>query len=269
MNWQSFILSRSLPIVFGLSSSVMAANAPGTSAKDLAAELAARQEGSAYVRLRLEVKQPDGAAKETLQLQVKQRRTKTGTDVVYQVLWPKERKGESVLLRQAEGHGISGTHFTPPNNLQSLSASQLNQPIFDSDLSYADVIEDPYSWPNQRITGTESLNGVSCTVLESKPDNGESIYGKVISWIDPNRLVPMRIEKYLPGGQLAVRIDSTHISTDDKKQPIPAYLSVRNPRKDSVTEVDGSRIKHDVAFADRDFTPEGLKEISTQTNTAE
>jgi Outer membrane lipoprotein-sorting protein len=266
MNWQSFILSRSLLIIFGLTSSVVAANTAGTSAKDLAAELAARQEGSAYVRLRFEV---NGTAKETLQLQVKQRRTKTGTDIVYQVLWPKERKGESVLLHQAEGHAIRGTHFTPPDNLQSLSASQLNQPIFDSALSYADVIEDPFSWPDQSVTGTETLNGVNCTVLESKPGNGESIYGKVVSWIDTNRLVPMRIEKYLPGGQLAVRIDSTHISTDDQGRPIPAYLSVHDPRKGSATEVDGSRIKHNVEFADREFTPEGLKEISTQNNTTE
>ena len=37
-----------------------------------------------------------------LQLQIKARRTKTATDVVYQVLWPKERKGESFLLRRTE-----------------------------------------------------------------------------------------------------------------------------------------------------------------------
>jgi hypothetical protein len=266
MNWQSFILFRSLPLIFGLTSSVTAANTAGTSAKDLAAELAARQEGSAYVRLRLEV---NGTAKETLQLQVKQRRTKTDADVVYQVLWPKERKGESVLLHQAEGHTVRGTHFTPPNNLQSLSASQLSQPIFDSALTYADVIEDPFSWPDQSVTGSETINGVSCTVLESKPGNGDSIYGKVVSWIDTNRLVPLRIEKYTPGGQLAVRIDSTHISTDDQGRPIPAFLSVRDPRKGSVTEVDGSRIKHHVEFADREFTPEGLKEISPQMNPAD
>jgi hypothetical protein len=34
---------------------------------------------------------------------------------------------------------------------------------------------------------------------------------------------------------------------------------VRGPGGDSVTDLDGSRIKHGVAFTDDEFTPEGLK----------
>src|ERR1700675_8436 len=71
-------------------------------ANDLAFRLSAlRQDGASYVRLRMEIK---GATKETLQLQIKERRTKSASEVVYQVLYPKERKGESVLLRKI-GHG--------------------------------------------------------------------------------------------------------------------------------------------------------------------
>ena len=44
----------------------------------------------------MEVRQPAGGTKTVLQLQLKARRTKAATDIVYQVLWPKERKGESV-----------------------------------------------------------------------------------------------------------------------------------------------------------------------------
>src|SRR5271155_1638084 len=66
------------------------------SAKDLATGLSALQDGASYVRLRLEVKQPPDTTKITLQLQIKERHTKTATDLVYQILWPKERKGEAV-----------------------------------------------------------------------------------------------------------------------------------------------------------------------------
>ena len=76
-----------------------AAEAPApASAADLASRLSALyQNGSTYVRARMEIQ---GATKETLQLQIKQRRTKTSTDILYQVLFPKDRKGESVLLRK-------------------------------------------------------------------------------------------------------------------------------------------------------------------------
>jgi hypothetical protein len=56
---------------------------------------------------------------------------------------------------------------------------------------------------------------------------------------------------------------------DDKGRPIPANLIVQTPQKASVTELDGSRIKHNVAFSDSEFTPDGLKQISAPTTTAE
>ena len=39
--------------------------------------------------------------------------------------------------------------------------------------------------------------------------------------------------------------------------------------KGTTTELDGSRIKHDVAYTDRDFTPDGLKEMTTPRGSAE
>jgi hypothetical protein len=244
---------------------------PATSARDLAAGLAAlQQDGASYVRLRLEVKQPGDTVKETLQLQIKERRTKTATDLVYQVLWPKERKGESVLLHQVDGRPPAGSLFIPPDKLRSLTASQMNEALFGSDLSYQDAVENFFAWENQAVAGTEVLNGVSCTILESRPGRGESSpYARVRSWIDLRRRVPLRVEKYLPSGQLARRIDTTRVVTDDKGRSIPADLTVRGSQGGSLTTLDGSRIKHDVVYSDREFTPEGLSEISAPRSTPE
>ena len=240
------------------------------SARDLAARLSALQDGTAYIRLRLEVKQPGDTTKTALQIQIKQRRTKTAADLVYQVLWPKERKGEAVLLHQADSHSATGSLFTPPDKLRPLNASQMNEALFGSDLSYQDVIENFFGWENQTIVGNEILNNVSCLILESKPGNGESSsYARVRSWIDPHRLVPLRVEKYSPAGQLARRIETTRVATDDKGRPIPASLTVRGPRADSTTDLDGSRIKHDVSYVDREFTPEGLSEVSVPNSAPE
>ncbi|MBV8097995.1 MAG: outer membrane lipoprotein-sorting protein [Verrucomicrobia bacterium] len=263
------VVKRFLSVFSLLFSLILVSSAADMSPKELAAAVAAKQEGTAYVRLRLQVKPSGNAADETLQLQVKERRTKTATDLVYQILWPQAQKGESVLLHQEAGHLASGSLFTPPDKAQTLAASQLRQPFFGSDLSYLDVIEDPLSWENQTITGTEVVNGVNCTILESKPNKGESEYAKVRSWIDPNRLVQMRIEKYSPSGEVKVRIETSRVANDDKGRPIPANLIVQTPQKGSVTELDGSRIKHNVTFSDAEFTPEGLKQVSAPTTAAE
>ena len=275
MNHLHSTILRVTAIMLGCMLSVSLAGGADTgsstmSARNLAATLSARQDGTSYVRLRLEVKQPNDTTKIALQIQIKQRRTPAANDLVYQVLWPKERKGEAVLLHKAEGRAPTGSVFIPPDKLRSLEASQMNEALFGSDLSYQDVIENFFAWDNQVITGNEAVNRVNCIILESRPGKGESTpYGSVRSWIDPSRLVPLRVEKYLPSGGLARRIETTRVATDDKGRFIPATLTVRGSREDSVTDLEGSRIKHDVTYADREFTPEGLKEALAPSSAPE
>ena len=259
--WRVGVATLGLAL-FASFSGVADAEPATISAKDLAASLSALRDGTSYVRLRLEVKQPTDTTKISLQLQIKERRTATTADVVYQVLWPKERKGEAVLLHKANGSPPTGWLFVPPDTPRPLKASQMTEALFGSDLSYQDIIENFFGWENQTIVGTEVLSRVSCLILESTPVKSDpSSYARVRSWIDSGRRVPLRVEKYLPSGQLARRIDTTRVATDDKGRFIPADLTVRGPREDSVTVLDGSRIRHDVTYTDREFTPEGLTEV--------
>ncbi len=238
-----------------------APEAPALSAAELAAQLSARQEGTSLVRLRMDIA---GPAKTALQLQIKSRASRGGAELVYQVLWPKERKGEGVLLRRG-----GGAVFTPPDTVRTITAAQMREPLFGSDLSYEDVVENFFSWDQQAIVGNEAVDRVNCAILESKPGKGgRSSYTSVRTWVDTRRLVPLRVEKYTGAGKLARRIDTTAVHLDDKGRPIPANLTVRGPG-DSVTELDGSRIKHGVSFSDEEFTPEGLKQPISGRSTAE
>ena len=256
---------RSLPVaaaIIGLTiafSSRAAESASPIKANDLASRLSAlRQNGMTYVRLRMEIR---GAAKETLQLQIKERRTTNSSEVVYQVLYPKERKGESVLLRKVGNSPASGSVFVPPNTVRTID--DLKAPLLGSDLSYEDVVDNFFAWNQQAIVGNEKVLGVNCSILESKPGKDEhSIYGSVRSWIDVRRLVPFRVEKYDSSGKLVRRIDTNRVAVDAGHE-IPSELTVSGARPNSSTLLDGSRIRHNVTYTDRDFTVEGLKETAT------
>ena len=236
---------------------------PALSAKDLAARLGAlQQDGSSFVRLKLDVKPPAGAAKFSLQLQIKQRRTAKSTEVVYQVLWPKERMGEAVLLKQSANGAASGSLFTPPNTVRALSAAQMKEALFGSDLSYSDALENFFAWENQAIVGNEVVDRVNCQILESKPGKGGSNYSVVRTWVDARRLVPLRIEKYQASGAVARRIDTRDVAKDDTGRSVPANLTISTPQGGSSTNLEGSKLRHDVTFADREFTPEGIKDLA-------
>lgn len=245
--------------------SVFAEDGAPVNARDLAARLAANlQDGSSSVRVKMEVRGA-GGAKSVLQLQIKARRAAAASEVVYQVLWPTERKGESILLRRAGDRAPSGTLFVPPDSLRPISSGQLKEAAFGSDLAYADLIENFFAWERQAIVGTETVDRVPCQILESKPGSGDrSIYGRVRSWIDVKRLVPLRVEKFFESGQQARRIDTTRVAEDDTDRKVAASLLVRRPGQDSATELDGSKSRHDVSLSDKEFTPEGLRAQSSQ-----
>jgi hypothetical protein len=224
-------------------------------ASDLAAALRAKEEGSTFVRVRMRV-----GSGEILQLQIKSRASPASADIVYQILFPKERKGEAVLLHRSGGR-FTGTLFIPPNAARSIASAKFTEPLFGSDLSYEDIIDNPFAWDQQAIVGTEVIDGTPCQVLESKPGKGrDSCYSSVHTWVDPRRFVPLRIEKYGASGKLLRRINTTRILLDGGDS-IPANLSVQGPRG-TTTEIDGSRIKRGVTYEDIDFTADGLKQLA-------
>lgn len=251
-------------------SAIAAEAPPAMTAKDLAAKLSTlQQDGSSHVRLKMNIK-PAGAAKYSLQLQIKQRRTQKSTEVVYQVLWPKERAGESVLLRQSGNQPATGSLFIPPDTVRSLNAAQMKEGLFGGDLSYADILENFFLWEKQTIVGTEVVDRVNCQILESKPGSGQrSGYSAVRSWVDVRRLVPLRIEKYMSSGSLVRRFETNDVATDDTRRSVPADLTVSSPQKGSSTEIDGSKLKHAVTFSDHEFTTGGIKEVTTPRAAAE
>ncbi len=236
-----------------ITSNVFAQNA-APSAKDLARSLSTGiQDGSSLVRIKLET-----PSKTVLQLQIKSRRSSSTTELVYQVLWPKERKGEGFLLKKSGNGASSGTLRVLPNTLKNLSSSELKEGIFGSDLSYEDLVENFYSWGDQAIIGTEVVERVSCQVLESKPSGSASPYSKVQSWIDLKRMVPLRVDKYSRSGKLVRRIITTRVAKDDRGREIPASFSVQGPGLGAPTIIEGASSKHDVSLTDADFAPQAI-----------
>jgi len=224
------------------------------SGSDLAAKLRAKESGSTFVRIRMQV------GGDTLQVQIKSRVSAAAADIVYQILFPKERKGESVLLHRS-GQKFSGTVLKLPDNLKQIGAGEMNQALLGSDLSYEDIIDSPFAWSQQAVVGTENIGRFPCQILESKPGNDHrSSYASVKTWIDSNRMVPLQIEKYDSSGKVVRCINITRMLLNGGDS-LPADLEVTGPRG-SVTHITGSSIKRGLNYPDTEFSPEGLKQLN-------
>jgi outer membrane lipoprotein-sorting protein len=237
-------------IGFGLIAPSVASADSGT---DIAAKLRAKEYGSTFVRLKMD------AGGGSLQIQIKSRVSESTSDIVYQILFPKERKGESVLLHRS-GHKFTGTLFRPPDSLKQISSGEMSQSLFGSELSYEDIIDSPFAWSQQAIVGTENVGRFACQILESKPGKDQSSsYASVKSWIDSSRMVPLRIEKYDSSGKVLRRINITRMLLNGGDS-LPADLEVSGSRG-SVTHITGSGLKRGLNYGDTEFTPENLKQL--------
>ena len=217
-------------------------------APQLAAKMAAAvEDGDATARVRL-----DSPETGVLQVRIKSRRSAAKSAVLYEILWPEERKGEAFVLRQSGSRVAQGAVRAPDGVVSKLGGSDMGRSVFGTVLVYADVIGNFFRWDSQALDGTEAIGKTECIILESRPGAGDaSVYGKVRSWIDPRRLVPLRVENYDKSGRLTRRIDTTQVSKDDTGRHVPAGMTVRAGNR--VTEIDGVSIRHDVQHADGDF----------------
>jgi len=219
-------------------------------AAQLAGKMAAIvEDGDATARVR--IKSPETG---TLQVRIKSRRSAAKTAVLYEILWPAERQGEGFVLRQSGTGAPQGSTRTAAGPAGRLGAADLPKSVLGTALAYADVIGNFFRWEKQSLAGTETVGKTVCLILESRPGGKDaSAYGQVRSWIDPQRLVPLRVEKYDKSGRLARRIDTTQVAKDDQGRHVPAGLTVR--AGDRVTEIDGANIRHDVQHEDAVFLP--------------
>lgn len=225
------------------------------SGAQLAAGLRGKEQGASSIRARMQL-----AGNQVLQLQIKTRVSDATSDIVYQILFPKERKGEAVLLHRA-GDKFSGTTFTLPDSVKPIG--QMTQPLFGSALTCEDIIDSPFAWPQQTIVGTETIGKIECQILESRPGKHSSSYASVKTWADPRRLVPLRIEKYDSSGKVVRRINVTRVLLDGSDS-LPADLSVDGSR--GATAITGAGIKRNVTFNGAEFTPDGLKPTTPPPN---
>ncbi len=126
-----------------------------------------------------------------------------------------------------------------------------------TDFAYEDIVDPRLSQYRYRIVGQESLDGVSCAVVEAIPVDSrlasQSAYSKAIYWIDRGNALFVRVDFYDRGGELFKKL----INSDLVR--VGAYrrwgrTQMQHLKRQHSTILEFSDWKVDAGLSDRYFT---------------
>lgn len=232
-----------------------------SAAQLIAAVKAAKPAGGIYARLRMEHRDANGT-QTVLQAQLKRRPTADGgSETLYQLLFPKERKGESLLLRVKDG-SFSGSVFVPGQGARALKPGDRSSGIFGTALTIDDAIAEFLDWQPQ-MAGKEKEGSTPCTVIESRPPKSSSSDITLVkSWIDENRLTAMKIQ-FFKKADAPTRTVLTHkVLRGSSGYYSPASFTVTDHATGVSTKIEGVRSDKDITYTEADFSDAAMESIT-------
>jgi outer membrane lipoprotein-sorting protein len=92
----------------------------------------------------------------------------------------------------------------PADRIITISGHLLRQSVMGSDLSYEDMMENNrlVELYNAEVTGIEEIDGRECWVVEMVSKGGDVAYHSRKVWIDRERYLPLREERFARSGRL-------------------------------------------------------------------
>ncbi len=142
-----------------------------------------------------------------------------------------------------------------------ISGHMLRQSVMGSDLSYEDMMEDPrlevlYA---ATVAGEETVEGRACWVLDLASRGGEIAYFKRKVWVDKERFVVLREERFAKSGKL---LKTTEVKTVERQGG--RWVPTRVVFKDALKEGGGTEfaleaIEFDAKIPDYRFTKASLR----------
>jgi outer membrane lipoprotein-sorting protein len=142
-----------------------------------------------------------------------------------------------------------------------ISGHMLRQSVMGSDLSYEDMMEDPRlaNLYTATVGGEETVEGRPCWVLDLVSRGGDIAYFRRKVWVDRERDVVLREERYAKSGKL---IKTTEVRSVERQGG--RWVPTRLVFKDALKEGEGTEfilesIEFDARIPDAVFTKAALR----------
>jgi outer membrane lipoprotein-sorting protein len=180
-------------------------------------------------------------------------RTKSFTEY----LDPPREKGTKMLKLEDQ----IWTYSPSSDRTILIAGHMLRQSVMGSDLSYEDMMEDPRlsNLYAATVGGEEERDGRACWVLDLVSRGGELAYFKRRIWVDKERYVVLREERFAKSGKLLKTTEMKEVERQGGR-----WVPTRIIFKDALKEGQGTEfvlesIEFNAAISDHVFTKASLR----------
>jgi len=145
-----------------------------------------------------------------------------------------------------------------------ITAQLKDESFMGTDFSYRDleILAEYQRWTEDEapasLTGDEPVDGVACHVIALRPKQDGMAYGKLVLWLEHDRLVARRMD-FFDHDDKAVKTLSFSDIRDVGAVPTAHTLEMRNLEKSSRTHVTVSDVAYDKGLDDEVFTQRYLE----------
>jgi hypothetical protein len=211
--------------------------------------------------LEIVIRAPDGAEKKWTGREAR-KEIAGKASVAIVLIGPPSVAGFAVLASETDDKSREMWMYVPPiERVRKLVYATKFQPFLGTDVTYGDLGLVDLPARSFRLVGTEDLNGRSAHKVESIPVD-ETIYSRVVTWIDTNSDLPVRREYYDRVGALW-RVADYGSPTTIGGVPTLLGITVKDVQDGYATELRYSNVEYDVELADDLFDPKKLASLAT------
>jgi hypothetical protein len=176
-------------------------------------------------------------------------------------LEPANIKNTRFLTVQNKDRGDDQWIYLPSlKKVKRIAAGDREGSFMGSDFSYADMSSHDLDDSDYKVLTKEKINGKECWVVESIPKpESDSLYGKVITWVDMESYVTLKVDFY--GKDKNTKIKEL---TMDNIQKIDGYWSPQITKMTTLktghsTLLEYKQIKYDIPLKDGFFSVNFLR----------
>ncbi|CAK0744586.1 Outer membrane lipoprotein-sorting protein [Gammaproteobacteria bacterium] len=178
---------------------------------------------------------------------------------------PSDIKGTATLtVEHLDGDDDIWINLPALGKVRRILANNKKDSFVGTDFSYGDIIGYRAEQWNHVVTGTATVDGIECWILESKPKSSviadQSGLSKRVTWVRTDNYVSVKIEGYDSSGRILKRFVQKNIQLVDKVKERwqPMRVEAENVQTEHRTVAIISEFKTNLGLKDSLFSARSL-----------